>query len=109
MPIHQKITIGLLAITLFFGGALFYRMVDHMATMTKLMGRIADDVSTMSQEITSMNREFSSMHGEVAAVRESVEKMEGHIANMKQPFSQGPEQLKKVLPMPSMDMFPGQR
>ncbi|MDM8547704.1 hypothetical protein [Candidatus Venteria ishoeyi] len=99
----QKIAVLILIAALAGGGALFYRMVEHMAVMTGLMGEMAQDISTMSKEISAMNQEFHLMREEVQGIHKSV-------GNMDQTFSQGPSQLKQLNPMQMMEgAFPGQR
>lgn len=107
MPLMQKIALGLLCAALIFAGSLFYRMVEEMSAMTGLMAQMAEDIATMSGDIHSMNREFRKVGEEVATLRGSVEKMERHMGKMEQPFTQAPEQLQKVVPMPSMNPFSG--
>jgi hypothetical protein len=76
------------------GGVLFYRMVDHMGTMSDLMGKMTHQVSLMSQEMT--------------AIRVSMEKMEGHMDRLGGTFGQGAQQMERVNPMRMMDrMLPG--
>jgi hypothetical protein len=76
------------------GGALFYRMVGQLETMTVLMGKMTDQVASMSQEMT--------------AIRVSMEKMEGHMERLGNSFGQGAQQMERVNPMRMMDrMLPG--
>jgi hypothetical protein len=75
-------------------GALFYRMVVSMETITVSVGRMSDDVASMSREMTAM--------------RESMQKMEGHMQQLGTTMGQGAREMQRVNPMRMMEgMSPG--
>jgi len=82
----------LLAVLAF--GALFFRMVVSMETITVSVGRMSDDVASMSQEMTAM--------------RESMQKMEGHMQQLGTTMGQGAREMQRVNPMRMMEgLSPG--
>jgi hypothetical protein len=49
---YTRLIVLLLALTA--GGLMFYRMVEHMETMTVLMASMSDSMATMSADISAM-------------------------------------------------------
>jgi hypothetical protein len=49
---YTRLIILLLALTA--GGVMFYRMVEHMETMTVLMASMSESMATMSADISAM-------------------------------------------------------
>jgi len=99
------IAVLLLCTALAGGGLLFYRMVDHMERMTRLMGSISESVAGMAHEMGEMGREVKAMGGEMRAMRESMARMEGDIARLGGAVDQGAREMEKVNPMQMMDGF----
>jgi hypothetical protein len=95
-PSRLRVAAGVLLVFLaaLAFGALFYRMVVAMETITVSVGRMSDDVATMSRDMTAM--------------RESMQKMEGHMEQLGATMGQGARQMQQVNPMRMMEgMSPG--
>jgi len=86
------VLVVLLAVLAF--GALFYRMVVSMETITVSVSRMSDDVASMSREMTAM--------------RESMQNMEGHMEQLGTTMGQGAREMQRVNPMRMMEgLSPG--
>jgi hypothetical protein len=75
-------------------GALFYRMVVSMETITVA--------------VASMNDEMVAISRDVAAMRESMQKMDAHMEQFGAAMGQGAREMQRVNPMRIMEgMNPG--
>ena len=91
---RSPLTAAVLLILAVAGGVLFYRMVGHLETMTRQMGR--------------MTGEVASIHSEIAAMRVSMERMEGYLGRLDSTVGQGARDIQRVNPMNLMErMVPG--
>jgi len=91
---HSPVAMAVLVILVVAGGLLFYRMVDHLETMTRLMGRMTDEVSSIREEIVAM--------------RVSMERMERHVGRLDSTVGQGARDIQRANPMNLMErMVPG--
>jgi hypothetical protein len=95
-PVDMRtlLAIGIVLPAMLVFGALFYRMVVSMETITVA--------------VTSMNDEMAAISRDVAAMRESVQKMDAHMEQLGATMGQGAREMQRVNPMRIMEgMNPG--